>query len=108
MNKNTRLHIACRVYVEVVSSPCNTAAYIFTVTLEVHKEHRLAGFCVAHFSHTLIHICSLVGSGNKLRGSIVTYGHIVEVKTELAAEVNHFVEEFVACNLFDILTCVAD
>ena len=36
------LNVACGVDVEVVSSACDTTAYILGVVLEVHYEYRLA------------------------------------------------------------------
>jgi hypothetical protein len=47
VNENARLHVALGIYMEIVSAACDTAADIFAVILEIHYEHRLAGFAVS-------------------------------------------------------------
>ena len=59
VDKYTGLNITCGVYMEVVSAACNTAAYKFTVILEIYNEHRLSGLGVTHLSQPEIHILSL-------------------------------------------------
>ena len=39
MDKYTRFHISVRINVAIVSSPCNTTAYKFTIILEVDCEN---------------------------------------------------------------------
>ena len=71
VDEYTRLHITCRVDVEVVSAACDTSAGVLTVALEVHKEEGLTCLLITYSSEPVVHMLSLLGCGDKIHGSVV-------------------------------------
>ena len=108
MCEHARLHIACGVDVQVAAPAGDAAADILGVVLEIHDEHRLARLAVSHAAQPFIHMNPLLGRGDKLRHGVVADRHIVEVKAEAHAVLDHKVDEFVARDGGDILARVAD
>ena len=79
MDKYTRLNISNGVDMAVASSSGYTACYKFTVVLEVDGEYFFSAFPSSDFSYSVIHILTLFGIKQELRGSVVSNGHIMEI-----------------------------
>ena len=59
MDKYTRFRISGRINVEIVPTTGYTAAYIFAIILEVHREEFYIRFCRTYITDSLNHIFPL-------------------------------------------------
>ena len=93
MDEHAGLHIALGVNMQVIPATGNTAAHVLGIILEVHGEQ---GLGIAVFPDLMIHMGALLGTGQKLGGCTVAYGHIVEEPGKQSAGIDHVIEEFFA------------
>ena len=79
MDKYTRPNISNGVDMAVASSSGNTSGNKLSVVLEVDGEYFFSAFPSSDFSYSVIHIFTLFGIKQELRGSVVSNRHIMEI-----------------------------
>ena len=73
------LNIADGIDMAVASSSGNTSGNKLSVVLEVDGEYFFSAFPSSDFSYSVIHIFTLFGIKQELRGSVVSNRHIMEI-----------------------------
>ena len=82
MDEHAGVHVAVGVDVQIGASASDAAADELGVVLEVHREERLLGAVAADAA---VHLGALLRRREKLRRSVVSDGHVVEVPNEVRA-----------------------
>ncbi len=105
MYEGARLYIAVRVYMQVGTPAGDTAVHIFAVIPKIHGENR---FCLPELSYLVIHILSLLGCCDEVKGCIGTDGYVCEKPREFATLLYEKVKVLAAAYRFGIFACIAE
>ena len=103
VDKDARLRVPVGVDVEIIPSAGDAAVHIFPVVLEVHGKEPFSVLQIANGANAVFRGESLLRRGEQLHGSVVSYGHVVEIEGVASAFIYHKIDKFLARYGFAVL-----